>query len=29
MQLAQPRMRQLLKIKAPLAYAQVQNNFMI
>jgi hypothetical protein len=29
MQLAQPRMRQLLKIKAPLAFAQVQNNFMI
>jgi len=29
MQLAQPRMRQLLKIKAPLAFAQVQKDFMI
>jgi len=29
MQLAQPRMQQLLKIKAPLAFAQVQKDFMI
>ncbi|CAF2401382.1 unnamed protein product [Rotaria sp. Silwood2] len=29
MQLAQPRMRQLLKIKAPLAFAQVQEDFMV
>ncbi|CAF3313427.1 unnamed protein product [Rotaria socialis] len=29
MQLAQPRMRQLLKLKAPLAFAQVQHNRMI
>jgi hypothetical protein len=29
MQLAQPRMRQLLKIKAPLAFAQAQKDFMI
>jgi hypothetical protein len=29
MQLAQPRMKQLLKIKAPLAFAQVQKHFMI
>ncbi|CAF0873317.1 unnamed protein product [Adineta steineri] len=28
MQLAQPRMRQLLQIKAPLAFAQVQKDFM-
>ncbi|CAF4017745.1 unnamed protein product [Adineta steineri] len=28
MQLAQPRMKQLLKIKAPLAFAQVQKDFM-
>jgi hypothetical protein len=29
MQLAQPRMRQLLEIKAPSAFAQVQKDFMI
>jgi len=29
MQLAQPRMQQLLKIKAPLAFAQVEKDFMI
>ncbi|CAF3369476.1 unnamed protein product [Rotaria sp. Silwood1] len=29
MQLALPRMRQLLKIKAPLAFAQVQENLMV
>ncbi|CAF0748855.1 unnamed protein product [Rotaria sordida] len=29
MQIAQPRMRQLLKIKAPLAFAQVQKDFMV
>lgn len=29
MQIAQPRMRQLLKIKAPLAFAQIQKDFMI